>query len=348
MAEAGRGVSPARFKYRRHCGAGKDGNRMTDIPLPRRATPTAPKAIRDKHQPFWVVFKQHWLLYVMLIPALILLGVFNYYPLWGLRIAFVKYRGIGGISNAPWVGWDNFARFFNSRYAVQIIRNTVLIALGKMLLGQVMAIIFALMLNEVRNQWYKRSVQTMTTFPHFLSWIIIGAVMVRTLSTTGPLNKLLESLGLPMVRFLTSIPTFPWTLIFTEIWKEFGFGAIIYVAALMAINPELYEAATVDGAGRFQRLLHITLPGIAPTIALLACLNLGGVLNAGFEQVLVLYNSVVYETGDIIDTYLFRVGFLGADYSLGTAVGMFKSAIGFLLIMISYWMADRFANYRIF
>jgi len=321
---------------------------MTDTTPLVQAAPAARQAAKAAHKPFRVVLRQHWLLYVMLLPALALMAVFSYYPLWGLRLAFVKYEGVGDISQAPWVGLANFARFFDSIYAARIIRNTLIIAIGKIVFGQVAAIVVALLINEVRRQGYKRTVQTITTFPHFLSWIIIGAVMVRMLSTAGPLNKILEAMGLPKVPFLTSAATFPWTLIFSEVWKGMGFGAIIYLAGLTAINPELYEAATVDGAGRFQRLWHVSLPGISSTIALMACLNLGGILNAGFEQVLVLYNPVVYKTGDILDTYIYRVGFLGSEYSLGTAVGLFKSVIGFFLIMLSYWLADRFANYRIF
>jgi putative aldouronate transport system permease protein len=284
----------------------------------------------------------------MLLPALTLMAVFSYYPLWGLRLAFVKYEGVGRIAAAPWVGLANFERFFGGPYAARIISNTLFIAIGKIILGQVAAIIVALLINEVRHQRYKRVIQTISTFPHFLSWVIIGAVMVRLLSTVGPINRVVEAIGLPAVPFLTSTTAFPWTLIGADIWKGVGFGAIIYLAGLMSINPELYEAATVDGAGRFQRLWYISLPGIFSTIALMACLNLGGILNAGFEQVLVLYNPVVYKTGDILDTYIYREGYLGSEYSLGSAVGLFKSTIGFCLIMLSYWLADRFANYRIF
>ncbi len=296
--------------------------------------------------------KQHWMLYLMLLPALILLALFRYYPLWGVLIAFKKYSPAAGFAGSPWVGLGNFARFFEGRYATSILRNTLVIAIGKIVFGQLAAVTFALMVNEVRQRRFKRGVQTLTTLPNFLSWIIIGGVMVHFLSTTGPVNKVIDGLGLSKIRFLGSRSVFPWTLIFSSTWKGFGFGAIIYLAALTAINPELYEAATVDGANRWRRLLNITIPGISSTIVLMSCLALGGILNAGFEQVLVLYNPVVYKTGDIIDTYVFRVGLIGSggvpDYGLGTAVGLFKSVIGFFLIMLSYWLADRFANYRIF
>jgi len=292
------------------------------------------------------------MLYAMLLPALLLLALFHFYPIWGVLIAFKDYSPVKGLLASPWVGLDNFRRFFDSPNALPIIRNTLFIAVGKIIFGQLVAIVFSLMLNEIRVRLFKRAVQTATTLPHFLSWVIIGGIMVQILSTSGPVNRLLGGLGIPPIRFLGKANIFPWTLIFSEVWKEFGFGAVIYLAALTAINPELYEAAAVDGAGRFARLIHITLPGIRPTIILMACLSLGGVLNAGFEQVLVLYNPVVYKTGDIIDTFVFRVGLVGQgglpDYCLGTAVGLFKSGIGFFLIMLSYWLADKFANYRIF
>jgi putative aldouronate transport system permease protein len=301
---------------------------------------------------FASVFRQHWMMYLMLLPALVMLILFNFLPIWGVLIAFQDYSPVKGLWQSEWVGLGNFLQFFASRNAAEILRNTVFIAVAKIILGQVTAVVFALMLNEVRVRLYKRGIQTATTLPHFLSWVIIGGIMVRFLSTSGPMNQVIQSIGVPAIRFLGKADVFPWTLIFSNVWKEFGFGAVIYLAALTAINPELYEAAAVDGASRFGRLRHISVPGITPTIVLMACLSLGGILNAGFEQVLVLYNPVVYSTGDIIDTYVFRVGLVGQgglpDYSLGTAVGLFKSVIGFFLIVLSYWLADRFANYRIF
>ncbi|MGC9360888.1 MAG: ABC transporter permease [Anaerolineae bacterium] len=321
---------------------------MTEATTTITSQATARELPEQPRIPFSRVIKQHWMLYLMLLPALVLLALFHYYPLWGVGIAFVDYSPAKGLADSPWVGLGNFQRFFGSRNAVNILRNTVVIAVGKIVFGQIMAIIFALALNEIRHELFKRSVQTITTLPNFLSWVIIGGIMVTFLSTSGPINNLVKTLGGKPIRFLGDASVFPWTLILSNVWKGFGFGAIIYLAALMAINPELYEAATVDGANRWQRLLNITIPGISSTIALMACLNLGSILNAGFEQVLVLYNPVVYKTGDIIDTYVYRVGLVQTDYSLGTAVGLFKSVIGFFLIMLSYWLADRFANYRIF
>ena len=296
--------------------------------------------------------KMHWMMYVMLIPAMVLLALFHYYPMWGILIAFKDYSPVRGFAESAWVGFKNFQMFFGSRNAVQILRNTVVISVGKIAFGQLMAVTFALTLNEVRSKRFKRGVQTMTTLPHFLSWVIVGGMMVQVLGSAGPINQVLDALGLDKIRFLGKPQIFPWSLILSNVWKGFGFGSVIYLAALAGINPELYEAAAVDGAGRFARLRHITIPGITTTIVLMGCLSLGGILSAGFEQVLVLYNPLVMKTGDIIDTYVYRIGLIGGggapDFSLGTAVGLFKSAIGFGLLMFSYWLADKFANYRIF
>ncbi|MCL6432291.1 MAG: ABC transporter permease subunit [Anaerolineae bacterium] len=229
-----------------------------------------------------------------------------------------------------------------------VFRNTILIAVGKIVSGQVASVAFALLLHQVSNSYFRRAVQTVTTFPHFLSWVVVGGIILRVLSSTGLVNSALGYLGLQPVRFLTDPRLFPLTLIGTETWKEFGFGSVIYLAALTAINPELYEAAAVDGAGRWARLWAVTVPGITPTIVLMSCLNLGNILNAGFEQILILQNPLVYSTGDVIDTFVYRAGVLEAQYSLATALGLLRSTLGLVLILTSYWLADRLADYRIF
>jgi putative aldouronate transport system permease protein len=309
------------------------------------------REIKTKHS-LRSVLKMHWMMYVMLIPAVVLLALFQFYPMWGILIAFKAYSPARPFAASPWVGFKNFELFFASRNAWQILRNTVSISIGKIIFGQLMAVIFALMLHEVRLVKFKRVIQTSTTLPHFLSWVIVGGMMTQFLGSAGPINQVLSMIGLDRIRFLGRPQIFQWTIIFSDVWKGFGFGSVIYLAALAGINPELYEAAAVDGAGRFGRMLHVTLPGILTTIVLLTCLSLGGILNAGFEQVLVLYNPLVMRTGDILDTYVYRIGLVGGggapDFALGTAVGLFKSGIGFILIMISYWLADKVANYRVF
>ena len=302
----------------------------------------------EQKPPFQVVWRQHWMIYAMLVPAAILLILFHLYPLWGLSIAFVKYSAFKGVMGSPFVGLENFRRFFEGPDAFNVIRNTLGIALGKIILGQVIALAFALTINEVRSSVFKRVAQTTTTLPHFLSWVLIGGVMVEILNRSGIVNRAIESLGFTTISFLGDPRVFPYTMIGLETWKEFGWGAVIYLAALTGINPETYEAAAVDGAGRWARLRHVSIPGIAPIIALLACLSLGYVLNAGFEQILVFINPIVFSTGEILDTYVYRVGLLTGEFSLGTAVGMFRSVVGFILVWLSYWLADRYANYRIF
>lgn len=283
----------------------------------------------------------------MLIPSVIVLALFHFYPLWGVSLAFVDYNKFRGLSGSEFVGFEVFAEVFGSTHTWQLIRNTVMIAVGQIVVGQVAALLFALMLYEVASRKFRRVVQTLATFPHFLSWVIVGGVLIQMLQTTGYLNDFIESIGLPRIGFLSSPEIFPWTIILSDVWKGFGFASVLYLAALMRVNPELYEAAAVDGAGRLARLRHITLPGIAPIVVLLACLSMGSVLNAGMEQILVLYNPLVYETGDIIDTWVYRKGILESQYSVATAVGLFKALVGFTLIMVSYWAAARFAKYNI-
>lgn len=302
-----------------------------------------------KTPPAWrTAIRRHRQLYFMLIPSALLLIFLNYYPLWGIGIAFVDYNPFRGLAGSPFVGLDNFVDVFNRPQTGTILRNTLFIAIMKLVLGQVVAVIFALLVYEVRFAIYRRAVQTLTTLPYFLSWVVLGGTFVTILSSTGPLNTTLTGMGLEPIGFLRDQGTFPWTLILTDVWKNFGFGAIIYLAALTQINPELYEAAAVDGAGRWARMRRITLPGIMPTIILMAALNLGNVLNAGFEQILVLYNPAVLATGDVLDTYIFRIGLQGFNYEIGTVVGLLKSVVGFVMILTSYWLAARFANYRIF
>lgn len=260
----------------------------------------------------------------------------------------MDYSPYKGLRGSPFVGLDIFRQMFTMRETWPIFRNTVVIAVGKIVFGQLANLTFALLVHQVTQPFFKRFVQTLTTLPHFISWVVIGSAMVQLLSTSGGINSLIVGLGGRPIRFLGDVKVFPWTLILSETWKEFGFGSIIYLAALTAINPELYEAAAVDGAGPLARLLHVTIPGIAPTIILMGCLSLGQILNAGFEQVLVLQNPMVYATGDIIDTYVYRAGILETKYSLATAVGLLKAVVGFALILLSYWLADRLANYRIF
>jgi len=288
-------------------------------------------------------------LHIMLLPALVFSILFAYIPMAGITIAFQKFIPNRGFFNSQWVGWDNFAFMLNMPDFYQVIYNTVFIAVMKIIAGIVVPIVVSLLLNEVRSRYFARAVQTMIYLPHFLSWVILGGILIDILSIEGGIiNRLMQSVGLESIFFLGSNSWFPFTLVASDVWKEFGFATIVYLAALTAIDPTLYEAAYIDGANRWKQTLHVTLPGMVPIIVLLSVLSLSNVLNAGFEQVFVLYSPSVYKSGDIIDTLLYRVGFVEAQYGVSTAVSLFKSFIGMILIATSYGLAYRYANYRIF
>lgn len=292
--------------------------------------------------------KQNWSLYIMLIPAGILLLIFSYYPMYGVSIAFQDYQPVNGFLGSPFVGLKWFKYVFEMPDFKEILSNTLIMAVGKILIGTLFSIVFALLLNEIKNRRYKKTVQTIVYLPYFLSWVIIGGIFVDLLSADGLINQIINLFGHESIMFLGDNRYFRGTMILTDVWKSFGYGAIIYLAAMTGIDPQLYESSRMDGANRFKQALHITLPGILPTIILLATLSIGNILNAGFDQILIMYNEVVYETGDIIDTFVYRVGLESAQFSLSTAVGLFKSVVSFIMIGISYTLAYKFADYRIF
>lgn len=293
-------------------------------------------------------FERTWQNYLMLLIPGIFVFIFSYIPLYGLIIAFQDYNPALGFWGSEFVGLKWFKTAMSLPDFKYIVRNTVTIALGKMIFTQLASVVFALMLNELRGQFFKRTVQTITYFPHFLSWVIIGGVFTDMLSTKGLINQVITLFGARPIFFLGSNDWFQPTMITLEVWKEFGYGAIIYLAAITSINPELYEAATIDGAGRLRQTWHVTLPGIAVTIIMMITLALGGIMNAGFDQIFVMYNAAVYATGDILDTFIYRQGLIDAQYSLSTAMGLFKSLIGAALLIITNIFATKKFNYRIF
>lgn len=264
-------------------------------------------------------------------------------------MAFQHFIPAKGFFGSEWVGFDNFEYLINLPDTFQVLFNTIYIALMKMVVGLLVPITIALLLNEVRAEFFKRGVQTLIYLPHFLSWIILGGILIDILSpSTGIVNLFLKEIGIKPQFFLGDNNWFPYTLVFSNEWKEFGFNTIVYLAALTGINPSLYEAAVIDGAGRWKQTLYITLPSILPIIVLLGTLSMGNILNAGFEQVFNLYSPQVYKSGDIIDTFVYRLGVVDAQYSVATAVGMFKSLVSFIFVSFSYFLAYRVANYRIF
>ncbi|MEC0225741.1 ABC transporter permease [Paenibacillus alba] len=288
-------------------------------------------------------------LHLMLFPGLILVLIFSYFPMVGIVIAFQNFNSANGLFGSTWIGFANFTYILNLPDFFEVLWNTVFIAVMKIIAGLIVPITVALLLNEVNRGFIKKGVQTLIYLPHFLSWIILSGILIDILSpSSGIVNQFLKRFGLDPIFFLGSIKWFPFIMVISDVWKEFGFSTIVYLAALAGINPSLYEAAFIDGANRWKQTLHITLPGISPIIILLTTLSLGNVLNAGFDQVFNLYSPAVYQSGDIIDTFVYRMGMIDAHYGTATAIGLFKSAVSFVLISVSYWLASRFANYRIF
>ncbi|TVY03096.1 ABC transporter permease [Cohnella terricola] len=286
--------------------------------------------------------------HMMLLPGLLLLVVFSIIPMAGIVMAFQDFKIGLGIWRSPWIGLQNFKYLFELSDSRVIFYNTIFIAVFKIIGNLFVPLTFAILLNELRGRIFKRFVQTVVYLPHFLSWVILSGIIVEMTTTDGLVNQVVKAFGGEPIIFLASNQWFPFILISSDVWKEFGFGTIIYLAALTGINPALYEAAVIDGASRPQQIRYITLPLLVPTFILLATLSIGNVLNAGFDQVFNLYNPLVYESGDIIDTYVYRAGLINAQFGLATAVGLMKSVISFLLIIVSYTLASRFANYRIF
>lgn len=286
-------------------------------------------------------------LYLMLAVPLGLLLMYSYGPMFGLVMAFQKFEPLMGFFQSKWVGWGNFQRVFSFPDVRQVIGNTLYIAILKIVLETVAAILAALMLNEVSSKLFKRSVQTIIYFPYFLSWVILGGVLKDILSRDGIVNGLLEKVGFVPVLFLGQPKLFPWILVLTEIWQITGFGTIVFLAAITGISPTLYEAASIDGAGRFRQTWFITLPGIQSMIILMVTLSMGYVLNAGFDQILMLYSPLVYSTGDVIDTWVYRMGLQQAQYSLAAAVGLMRSFVSFILVAVSYLIAYKSSDYRI-
>jgi putative aldouronate transport system permease protein len=287
--------------------------------------------------------------HLMLLPCVIIVILMNYVPMVGIVMAFQKYMPTKGILGSKFIGLDNFKYIINMPDTFQVLFNTVFISSMKIVLGIVVPVTVALLLNEVRLTFLKRSIQTVIYLPHFLSWIVLSGILIDILSpSTGIVNSLLGALGIEPIFFLGNERVFPYVLSLSETWKEFGFGTIIYLAALTGVDPTLYEAAIVDGASRWKQTLHVTLPSIMYVIILTTVLSLGNVLNAGFDQVFNLYSPAVYKTGDIIDTMVYRLGIVDARFSIATAVGLFKSIVSFIFIAGSYKLAYKYGDYRIF
>ncbi|WP_082673005.1 ABC transporter permease [Paenibacillus senegalimassiliensis] len=281
-------------------------------------------------------------MYLLLLPGILFMLLFKYTPMYGVLIAFQDFNIFSGIGGSPWVGLKQFEKLFHSPEFLQVLVNTLLISFYKIVLLFPLPILIALLLNEVRILWFKKTVQTIVYLPHFLSWVIITSLFVTILSPSGGMvNELIKMFGGSPIAFFTDNSVFRSLVVFTAGWKESGWNAIIFIAAISGIEQEQYEAAEIDGAGRIQRMLHITLPGILPTIVLMFILRIGNVLEAGTEQILTMYNPIVYATGDVIGTYVYRMGLGKLDYSFSTAVGLFNSVVGFLLVIFGNQMSKK-------
>lgn len=292
--------------------------------------------------------KHNWPLYMMIFPAFVLALIFCYIPMGGLVMAFQNYKPWLGITGSEFVGWENFKQIFAFKESYQAIINTLIIAVSKIVLGLIVPIVMALLLNEVKQLGIKKCIQTLVYLPHFLSWVTVAGMLRDILGLDGIVNLFLQKMGMQPIFFLGEAGMFRQIVVLSDLWKGFGFGMIVYLAAISNIDQSLYEAAAIDGANRWQQTLYITLPGIMPMIIVMATLSLGNVLNAGFDQIFNLYSPLTYSTGDIIDTYVYRQSLINGQYSFGTAVGLFKSGISLLLTVISYRLAYKYAGYRIF
>ena len=280
----------------------------------------------------------------MMSPVLLYYLVFHYAPMFGIVIAFQRYSPIRGFANSPWVGWRNFIILFSSTDFPMIMRNTIILSLYRLFFGFPAPIILALLLNEVRSRLFKKTLQTISYMPHFLSWVITAGLVTVILELKGPLNQFLGLFGVQSQMFLLNPKLFRGILITTGIWKEVGWGTLIYLAAIAGVDPELYEAAIIDGAGRFKQVLHITLPAIQSTVIILLIMRVGYILNAGFDDILLLQNSMVRNVSEVIDTYVYKIGIQGGNFSFATAVGLFKSVIGFMLVIGTDRLAKRFGD----
>ncbi len=304
----------------------------------------------SKSMKFKLGMKKVWAFrafYFMLLPGVLYYVIFKYIPMYGVIIAFKDFNILDGILGSSWADpwFKHFQVFFNSPYVTSLLVNTFLISIYKLIFGTVPPILMALLLNECRNRWFKTIIQTLTYMPHFLSWVIIYGILIALLSqSSGLVNRWIEELGGTSIGFMTSINYFRAILVGSEIWKDLGWGAIIYLAAMTGIDPTLYEAARVDGASRVRMIWHITLPGIRSVIVLLLILKLGHIMDAGFDQIYILYNIQVYQVADILDTWVFRTGLQQLNFSMGAAVGLFKSIIGMVLVIGSNHLSKKWGE----
>lgn len=272
--------------------------------------------------------------YLIILPGMVYFLLFKYVPMYGIQLAFKEFDMVAGISASPWVGWSNFELLFRDREFFLALKNTLIISYMQLLLFFPFPVILAILFNEVKIQRFKKSVQTILTFPHFLSWVIVAGIMMNILANNGAVNNLLAAMGMEKYQFMTDKGLFRYILIFSLTWKESGWSTILYIAAITGIDPALYEAATIDGANRWHRIIHITWPGILPVVIITLILRVGHMMDAGFDQIMNMYNSTVLDVGDILDTYIYRITFQRTpNFGFSTAVGLFKGLTNCILLL---------------
>ncbi len=295
----------------------------------------------DRRRAFARALKKDRVLILMVLPVVIHFLIFKYYPMYGNIIAFKNYSPVLGINGSHWAGLKYFEQFFNSPYFFRVIRNTVLISLYSLLWGFPIPVLFALLTNELRNGAYRRVVQSLSYIPYFISTVVVAGMLFNFLSpSTGIVNTVIRAFGGEPVHFLMEPEWFRTVFIASGIWQGFGWSSIVYIAALAGVSPELYEAATMDGAGRLQKIWHVSIPSILPTIVITLILNIGSFMSVGYEKIILLYNPVTMEVADVISSYVYRVGLVESNTSLGAAVGLFNAAINLVLV----WSANRVAR----
>ena len=308
-----------------------------------------PKAVNSVHKPLWREIKRHRSVYLLLVLPLTYYIIFKYFPIWNGQIAFKSFMPLDGVLGSKWVGFSNFEAFFQSFYFAELIRNTLFYSFGKLLVSVPSAILLAVTLYECARPRLAKVVQTLAYLPHFLSWVIMYGILLALLAPgDGIVNDIIKALGGEPIAFMTNVKTFPWIVILSDAWKEMGWSAIIFIAALIGIDPSLFEAAIVEGATAPQRVWYITLPSIRPVIVIVVLLRLGTIMDAGFNQMFMLYSIPVYSVADIIDTWVYRQGLLNFQFSLATAVGLFKGIIGLVLVVVSNWTMKRISDSSLF
>lgn len=284
-------------------------------------------------------------LYMLLVPFIAWFLIFQYKPMYGLQIAFRDYSLFKGIAGSPWVGFENFNTFFNSEYFLRTIKNTALISFYSLLFAFPAPIILALLLNEVRNKVFKQSIQTITYLPYFISIVVVAGIVTNFLAPSGIVNVFIEMLGFEQIYFLT-IPEYFRTIYISsmEIWKDIGFSAIIYIAAIAGVNTQLYEAAVIDGASRWKQTIHVTIPAILPTVVIMLIIKVGNLMEVGYEAILLLYQPATYETADIINTYVYRAGLQSGRYDVAAAAGLFNAVVSLILVVLANQISKKLTN----